>query len=46
VHDRRDGACWLWSFAAGLSFVEAVEPTSGDDDRWNDGADRQKLLGP
>jgi hypothetical protein len=43
VHDRRDGACWLWSFAAGLRFVEAVEPMAGDDGR--DDAER-KLLGP
>lgn len=45
VHDRRDGACWLWSFADGLRFVEAVEPTQGDEDWWND-ADQRKLLGP
>lgn len=44
VHDRRDGACWLWSFSDGLRFVEAVEPTKGGDD-WL-GADRSKLLGP
>lgn len=42
VHDRRDGACWLWSFRDGLRFVEAVEPTSGDE---ND-AEQQRLLGP
>src|SRR6185436_1849688 len=28
VHDRRDGACWLWSFADGLKFIEAVEPVT------------------
>lgn len=41
VHDRRDGTCWLWSFADGLKFIEAVEPV-------NEGADvpDQKLLGP
>lgn len=44
VHDRRDGACWLWSFEDGLRFVESVEPTKGGDD-WMD-ADQQKLLGP
>ena len=43
VHDRRDGACWLWSFLDGLRFVEAVEPTNGGD--WNDTEER-KLLGP
>lgn len=42
VHDRRDGACWLWSFDDALSFVEAVEPTR---EGWND-ADQPKLLGP
>ena len=26
VHDRRDGACWLWGFEQGRSFVEACEP--------------------
>lgn len=26
VHDRRDGACWLWRFAFGLRFVEATDP--------------------
>lgn len=45
VHDRRDGACWLWSFADGLRFVEAVEPTSGDDFGSGD-AEQRKLLGP
>jgi hypothetical protein len=42
VHDRRDGACWLWSFQDGLRFVEAVEPTTGG---WDD-AEAPKLLGP
>lgn len=46
VHDRRDGACWLWSFAEGLRFVEAVEPTKGGEEGWGDGADHPKLLGP
>jgi hypothetical protein len=26
VHDRRDGACWLWGFEQGRRFVEACEP--------------------
>lgn len=43
VHDRRGGACWLWSFEDGLRFVEAVEPTIGGD--WDD-AETPKLLGP
>jgi hypothetical protein len=25
LHDRRDGSCFLWSFASGLRFVEATE---------------------
>lgn len=33
IHDRRGGACWLWSFDEGLRFVEAVEPVTGG---WND----------
>jgi hypothetical protein len=47
VHDRRDGACWLWRFAFGLRFVEAVEPVEddGDDPGAGDPADR-RLLGP
>lgn len=42
VHDRRDGACWLWTFDEGLQFVEAVEPTIGG----FDGAETPRLLGP
>jgi|SRR5688572_22747746 hypothetical protein len=45
VHDRRDGACWLWSFDAGLQFVEAAEPVVENDDGWDD-AEKPKLLGP
>jgi hypothetical protein len=44
VHDRRDGACWLWTFADGMRFVEAVEPIEGGD--WGDGTEQRKLLGP
>ncbi|HVU35438.1 MAG TPA: hypothetical protein VHE61_18515 [Opitutaceae bacterium] len=44
IHDRHDGACWLWSFAEGLQFVEAVEPMSDGGD-WDD-AEQKKLLGP
>ena len=29
VHDRRDSACFLWSFEDGLRFIEAVEPVTG-----------------
>lgn len=28
VHDRHDGACWLWNFAEGQRFVEAHEPVA------------------
>ena len=43
IHDRRDGACWLWSFDDGLRFIEATEPTTGAG--W-DSAEKPKLLGP
>ncbi len=50
IHDRRDGACWLWRFAYGLQFVEATEAvTGGDSDNGNGpigGTENQKLLGP
>lgn len=36
VHDRRDGACWLWGFEHALRFVTATDPIltdeEGDDD--------------
>lgn len=41
VHDRRDGACWLWSFADGLKFIEASEPVT-----LGAAVPDQKLLGP
>jgi len=28
VHDRHDGACWLWGFEQGRRFVEACEPVA------------------
>src|SRR4051812_27774337 len=43
VHDRLQGACWLWSFQAGLRFIESVEPTSGGD-RDDAEASRQRGL--
>lgn len=46
VHDRRDGACWLWSFEDGLRFVESIEPTNGGGDTGFDDAERSRLLGP
>jgi len=45
VHDRRDGACWLWRFDYGLRFVESVDPVTGDDRGTND-AENTRLLGP
>lgn len=45
VHDRRDGACWLWSFADGLRFVEAVDPIVAGEDGGSE-AQRPRLLGP
>jgi hypothetical protein len=45
IHDRRDGACWLWSFPDGLRFVESVEPIMGGGD-WCDESDAPRLLGP
>jgi hypothetical protein len=42
VHDRRDGACWLWSFDDGLRFVESVEPMIGG---WDD-AEASRLFEP
>lgn len=42
VHDRRDGACWLWTFDFGRRFVESDDAvTNGVDDIVN-----HKLLGP
>jgi len=45
VQDTRDGACWLWSFAQGLKFVEAVDPVTVGMSGWDD-AEKPKLLGP
>lgn len=50
VHDRFDGACWLWGFAQGRRFVEAHEPMTAADhpDGAADAGDatNQRLLGP
>ncbi|HEX2852840.1 MAG TPA: hypothetical protein VHO24_06350 [Opitutaceae bacterium] len=47
VHDRRDGACWLWRFEYGLRFVEAIEAVTGED-RGGPGQqpENRRLLGP
>lgn len=31
IHDRRDGACWLWRFEYGLRFVMAEQPVIQSD---------------
>ncbi|MEO6002100.1 MAG: hypothetical protein ABIZ04_24760, partial [Opitutus sp.] len=41
IHDRRDGACWLWRFDEGLRFVESTDPVVEVDDARN-----SKLMGP
>ncbi len=45
VQDTRDGACWLWSFAQGVKFIEAIDPVTAGDRGWDD-AEKPKLLGP
>ena len=46
IHDRRDGACWLWGFEHGLRFVEATDPVMEPEESGLDGAQNPKLLGP
>jgi hypothetical protein len=51
VHDRHDGACWLWGFAEGRRFVEAHEPVTGpvqghDETVEGEEDSGRKLLGP
>lgn len=47
IHDRRDGACWLWEFAQGLRFVEATDPVAGGETApADDSGQRPRLLGP
>ncbi len=45
VHDTCSGGCWLWTFAQGVKFVEAIEPVTVSDSGWDD-AEKTKLLGP
>lgn len=45
VHDTRDGACWLWTSAQGVKFIEAVEPVTASECGWDD-AEKPRLLGP
>jgi len=52
VHDRHDGACWLWGYAQGKRFVEAYEPVAfsaapeSAPVEGGEGERDQKLLGP
>ena len=51
VHDRHNGACWLWGFAQGRRFVEAYEPVAlgnpGEDETVEGEGERgRKLLEP
>ena len=47
IHDRRDGACWLWGFEHGLRFVEATEAVvEVESDQFNESPRNPKLLGP
>lgn len=45
VQDTRDGTCWLWTFAQGVKFIEAIEPVTAGESGWDD-AEKPKLLGP
>jgi len=46
VHDRRDGACWLWKFDDGLRFVESTDPVIEIEDSGTSDAQNPKFLGP
>ena len=46
VHDRRDGACWLWQFEHGLRFVESTDAVLEAQDSGLDDVKNPKLLGP
>lgn len=49
VNDGHDGACWLWDYGHGRTFVEAHEPVSGADPGKSPelpGPEGPKLLGP
>ena len=45
IHDTRDGAGWLWTFAQGVKFIEAFEPVIAGELGWDD-AEKPRLLGP
>jgi hypothetical protein len=40
IHDRLDGACWLWRFAYGRRFVMATDPLLDEEDGGTGGAER------
>ena len=44
IHDRRDGECCLWRFAAGMRFVEATDPVEAGGVPWD--AENRKQLEP
>jgi hypothetical protein len=46
VHDRHEGACWLWRFCFGLKFVEATDAVEGRGGWHFDDAENRNLLGP
>ena len=46
IHDRRDGACWLWQFEHGLRFVESTDAVLEAQDSGLDDVKNPKLLGP
>jgi len=45
VHDTHNGACWLWTFADGLKFIEAIEPVTEAAPSFDD-TEKPRLLGP
>jgi len=46
IHDRRDGACWLWAFDHGLRFVESTDAVMEVEESGFDDAKKPKLLEP
>ena len=45
VQDTHDGACWLWSFADGLKFIESIEPVVKTELGLDD-SEKSRLLEP
>ncbi len=46
IHDRHDGACWLWEYAHGRRFLEARQPVLSWSSSEIGADDGPKLLGP